>query len=203
MRKSGSSSGSSDGSSSGSAHSEAYAASTNTSATTSYVPRTPRPLVKPYTPAQSRISKRATWLTPISATSGEDLLLFSVGPKPNPKRSTKAGVRSYHPSERRLNERQLRHQEMLGSFTMKFDRKRRVSHGARSDFSDISPCNSRTASLDIVRSPRVVDDEDEDPLGQIRRVSSIGGPRCFKATPDEDAWAAGVMAHLSVNDENN
>ncbi|KAG8166163.1 hypothetical protein KVR01_004715 [Diaporthe batatas] len=44
-----------------------------------------------------------------------------------------------HPSERPLTEQNLRHQEMLGTFTMKFGRSRRFSRGGRSSFSGISP----------------------------------------------------------------
>lgn len=47
--------------------------------------------------------------------------------------------RRLHPSERPLTEQNLRHQEMLGTFTMKFGRSRRFSRGARSSFSGISP----------------------------------------------------------------
>lgn len=47
--------------------------------------------------------------------------------------------RRVHPSERPLTEQNLRHQEMLGTFTMKFGRSRRFSRGARSSFSGISP----------------------------------------------------------------
>lgn len=67
-------------------------------------------------------------------------------PKSILKRSGGAGggggggfPRRMHPSERPLTEQNLRHQEMLGTFTMKFGRSRRFSRGARSSFSGISP----------------------------------------------------------------
>ncbi|KAJ4418855.1 hypothetical protein N0V82_005301 [Gnomoniopsis sp. IMI 355080] len=111
---SGSSFGFSDGSSSSSdGHSERSNVSANTSTTTSSIPKTPRGLARSYTSTQSsRISKRAAWgLTPASLTADGGVLSFSPAYKPDPKRSTKTTVKSYHPSERRLNEGQLRHQE--------------------------------------------------------------------------------------------
>ncbi|KAJ0108695.1 hypothetical protein J7T55_015129 [Diaporthe amygdali] len=54
--------------------------------------------------------------------------------------------RRVHPSERPLTEQNLRHQEMLGTFTMKFGRSRRYSRGARSSFSGISPRCSMDSS---------------------------------------------------------
>lgn len=57
--------------------------------------------------------------------------------------------RRVHPSERPLTEQNLRHQEMLGTFTMKFGRSRRFSRGARSSFSGISPRCSVDSSAGV------------------------------------------------------
>lgn len=199
---SGSSSGCSDGSSSSSdGHSETSNVSANTSTTTS-MPKTPRGLARSYTSAQSsRISKKAAWgLTPGSSTTDVGVLSFSPAPKHNSKRSTKTTVNSYHPSERRLNEGHLRHQEMLGSFTMKFGRKRQCSHGARSDFSGFSPCNSRRGSVDVGRSDGPVDDQEEGPSRQRRMTAaSFGRTTEPERISDRDSWAAGVLAFLSMD----
>lgn len=72
-----------------------------------------------------------------------------------------AFARRLHPSERPLTEQNLRHQEMLGTFTMKFGRSRRFSRGARSSFSGISPRCSVDSSAG--NAGRWGDDAGEDP----------------------------------------
>ena len=83
-----------------------------------------------------------------------------------------------HPSERPLTEQNLRHQEMLGTFTMKFGRSRRYSRGARSSFSGISPRCSVDSSAGAGWS---ADEEDVlgGGVGHHRRVSSAA------VAPDE------------------
>lgn len=75
--------------------------------------------------------------------------------------------RRVHPSERPLTEQNLRHQEMLGTFTMKFGRSRRFSRGARSSFSGISPrCSvDSTAAGGGAAGWGDVDDEDHHASG--------------------------------------
>ncbi|KAG6353492.1 hypothetical protein INS49_005673 [Diaporthe citri] len=68
--------------------------------------------------------------------------------------------RRLHPSERPLTEQNLRHQEMLGTFTMKFGRSRRFSRGARSSFSGISPRCSVDSSAGPGAAGWGVDDND-------------------------------------------
>lgn len=215
--KSGSSSGSSTGSNSSSdSHSERrynVASSTNTSSsatTTSSMPKTPRGLVRSYTSsAHSRLSKRTTaWLSTTSTSINvsptvfhDDLNAFSPGSKkPDPKRSSKHPVKSYHPSERRLNERNLRHQEILGSFTMKFGR-RRFSQSARSEISEVSPGNSRAASLDISRSSCQVLEDREGLCGDQRMMSSPMDDSADLGTISEfDSWAVGVLRMLNYEE---
>lgn len=205
LRKSGSSSGSSSSTGSNSSsddYSERRFNVLSTMGPTSPMPKSPRGLVRSYTTASSRLSKRTTaWLsvgsTAINSSSAavhDDLHSFQPGSKrPDSKRSTKPAVKSYHPSERRLNERNLRHQEMLGSFTMKFGR-RRLSQGARSDISEISPGNSRAASLDIPRDSYQVLEDREGSYGQQGRMdSSVDGSADFEKAVDFDSWAAGVL----------
>lgn len=87
--------------------------------------------------------------------------------------------RRLHPSERPLTEQNLRHQEMLGTFTMKFGRSRRFSRGARSSFSGISPRCSVDSSAG---GPGWGDDADTNGgggMGHHGRVSSAA------VAPDE------------------
>lgn len=210
--KSGSSSGSSTGSNSSSdSRSERrynVLSSINTFSTTATTPSTPnthKGLVRSYTSsAHSRLSKRTTaWLsttsTAINVSSTafhDDLNAFSPGSKkPDPKRSSKHTVKSYHPSERRLNERNLRHQEMLGSFTMKFGR-RRLSQSARSEISEVSPGNSRAASLDMPRSSCQVLEDRERLYAEQRRMSSP----VDDSAEDFDSWAVGVLRMLNYEE---
>lgn len=211
--KSGSSSGSSTGSNSSSdSRSERrynVLSSTNTftSSSTSSMPKTPKGLVRSYTSsAHSRLSKRTTaWLsttsTAINVSSTafhDDLNAFSPGSKKSePKRSSKHTVKSYHPSERRLNERNLRHQEMLGSFTMKFGR-RRLSQSARSEISEVSPGNSRAASLDIPRSSCLVEDREE--VYRQKMSSSMDHSADLGTISEFDSWAVGVLRMLNYEE---
>lgn len=212
IRKSDSSSGSSSSAGSNSSsddYSERRYNVLSTIGTTSSLPATPRSLVRSYTTASSRLSKRTTaWLstssTAINSSSAaihDDSHAFQPGSKrPDSKRSTKHTVKSYHPSERRLNERNLRHQEMLGSFTMKFGR-RRLSQGARSDISEVSPGNSRAASLDIPRDSYQVLEDREGSYGQQGRISSsVDGSLDGEKTADFDSWAAGVLKMLNYEE---
>ncbi|KKY35503.1 hypothetical protein UCDDA912_g04553 [Diaporthe ampelina] len=92
------------------------------------------------------------------------------------KRSGGGFPRRLHPSERPLTEQNLRHQEMLGTFTMKFGRSRRFSRGARSSFSGISPRCSVDSSAG---TPGWADDADAGGPGHHGRVSSAA------VAPDE------------------
>lgn len=83
-----------------------------------------------------------------------------------------------HPSERPLTEQNLRHQEMLGTFTMKFGRSRRFSRGARSSFSGISPRCSIDSSAGMGGAGWSAD-EDDGAAGYHRRMSSAA------VAPDE------------------
>ena len=84
-----------------------------------------------------------------------------------------------HPSERPLTEQNLRHQEMLGTFTMKFGRSRRFSRGARSSFSGISPRCSVDSSAGGPGWGNVDDDEVAAGGGGRARASSAA------VAPDE------------------
>lgn len=93
----------------------------------------------------SRLAKTLTWRSsgarPKSPTA------------PTQKKKKKAAQSQFvHPSERELTEANLRHQELLSGFTMKFGR-RRASAGGRTSFSGISPGNSRQASVDASYAP--------------------------------------------------
>lgn len=211
--KAGSSSGSSTGSNSSSDSQSDRRYNIASSSTTSSLPKTPKGLVRSYTSsAHSRLSKRTTaWLSTTSSTTinlsstafHHESRAFSPGSqKPDPKRSSKHTVKSYHPSERRLNERNLRHQEILGSFTMKFGR-RRFSQSARSEISEVSPGNSRAASLDIARSPcQGLELEDREGLyGEQRRMSSLVDDSADLGTIQEfDSWAVGVLRMLNYEE---
>lgn len=210
LGKSGSSSGSSTGSNSSSDSRSERRYNVASSTITSSMPKTPKGLVRSYTSsAQSRLSKRTTaWLsttsTAISVSSTafhDDLNAFSPGSKkPDPKRSSKHTVKSYHPSERRLNERNLRHQEMLGSFTMKFGR-RRFSQSAMSEISEVSPGNSRAASLDIPRSSCQILEDQDGLCGEQRRMSSSLDDSADLGTISEfDPWAVGVLRMLNYEE---
>ncbi|KAL1877436.1 hypothetical protein Daus18300_002422 [Diaporthe australafricana] len=154
---------------------------------TSPMPSTPAPLSK----SSSRLgglSKMASWRSHNShnhsggsdgsnngGKEGGDSSSRKASPKRNSppksilKRSGGGGggfgsgfPRRVHPSERPLTEQNLRHQEMLGTFTMKFGRSRRFSRGARSSFSGISPrCSvDSTAAGGGAAGWGDVDDED-------------------------------------------
>lgn len=171
IRKSGSS-GSSDssGDHSSDGHAEPYKVSSNTSASA------------PFPLTHYRFAKKPNWRpNPSSTTHDDDVRSFSPTRKPSPKRSAKSAAKRAHPSERPLTEQNLRHQEILGTFTMKFGRSRALSRGARSGFSGISPCNSRPASVDLQ------DLDDEELYGQSRVRSLVDGPAEKEGAADEDS----------------
>lgn len=97
-----------------------------------------------------RLAKTWSWRSAVAGTTsagdtGSSGAPVAATPKP-PKKQSKQRV---HPSERPLTETNLRHQEMLSTFTMSFGRRaRRPSQGGRSSFSGISPGNSRRGSMD-------------------------------------------------------
>lgn len=176
MRKSGSSSGSgSTGSQSSDGRSEAYTVSSVTPTTTTPISSTAVGL-RLYTSAPARFSKKTTWRSNASsAVVRDDVMSFSPSRKPPPKRSAKSAPRQMHPSERALSESNLRHQQMLGTFTMKFGRKRGFSSGKESNLSGISPCNSRSGSMDICRSPGPEDEDEAGPSGQGQMSPMMAG----------------------------
>ncbi len=102
----------------------------------SSIPSTP---VSPLAPAAGESSR---------PTKTSDRLAKTLGlrPKAAATEQRPAG-KIVHPADRPLTETNLRHQELLSTFTFKFGR-RRSSAGRRSTYSNVSPRHSRPASFD-------------------------------------------------------
>ncbi|TPX10857.1 uncharacterized protein E0L32_008246 [Thyridium curvatum] len=83
-----------------------------------------------------------------------------------------------HPSERELTEQNLRHQELLGAFTMSFGRSgRKHSGGARTSGSGVSPGCSRSASVDSGYAQGGHHHHPAGPVGPTgQRLSVAGAP---------------------------
>lgn len=116
---------------------------------------------EPVSPTAQRPSNRLakTW-------SWRSNRAFKEEKKPKPK--PKPQKQRLHPSERPLTEMNLRHQEILSSFTFNFGRRKGSNGGRRSFASGISPGNSRQGSLDqSAGSPGM------GPVRGDRRVSSF------------------------------
>ncbi len=100
-------------------------------------------------------SSRAQTLS--AAIDGEALskptsgLAKALAWRPGRRTSTKKAIASQHPDEQGLSELNVRHQELLGSFSMKFGR-RRTSTGGYTSYSGISPGNSRHPSVDATNA---------------------------------------------------
>lgn len=60
------------------------------------------------------------------------------------KKQRRGGPKPMHPSEKPLTAQNLKHQEMLGHFTMTFGATNRSEHGG---FGGVSPCCTRPASI--------------------------------------------------------
>lgn len=100
---------------------------------------------------------------------------FKEEKKPKPQAKPKARKQQQppqrvHPSERPLTEGNLRHQEMLSSFTFSFGSRRKGSNAGRTSFSGVSPGNSRHASWD---QSSAADSPGMGPVRGDRRVSSF------------------------------
>lgn len=91
-----------------------------------------------------RLAKTFSWR---SANGKDTSEAPAEAPAPPKAKSKPKQKQRMHPSERPLTETNLRHQELLSTFTMSFGR-RRMSQGGRTSFSGISPGNSRQTSLD-------------------------------------------------------
>ncbi|KAF3770517.1 hypothetical protein M406DRAFT_349268 [Cryphonectria parasitica EP155] len=123
----------------------------------------PTPIATPLSKATSRLAKMKSWRSSggssstscyshqksdgissynwsCSATTTTITTPSLPSPQPPTRKPNKSSLKQarLHPSERPLTEQNLRHQEMLGAFTMKFGRTRGLSSG-----------NSRADSLDL------------------------------------------------------
>ncbi|KAI3397681.1 hypothetical protein diail_10450 [Diaporthe ilicicola] len=196
-------------SSSGARSDDGHDTPTAATAGTSPTPSVPAPLSKSST-RLGGLSKISSWRSHASRNShntsggsssgGKEHSGDSSSRKASPKRNSppksilkKSGggggggfgsgfPRRVHPSERPLTEQNLRHQEMLGTFTMKFGRSRRYSRGGRSSFSGISPRCSVDSTAAGGGAAGWGDVDDEGPAagpGYHGRVSSAA------VAPDE------------------
>lgn len=116
----------------------------------------PRAVTKRGGSTASRHLERITsWRSNTSATtaSTSSSSRSSTWSTATTKRSGLRALR-LHPSDRPLTEQNLRHQEMLGRFTMKYAQRRRPSYGdMEQSLTEISPCNSRNGSVDSGHGP--------------------------------------------------